>query len=152
MLVDKYAEMALFDAAENQRVIMEEQARQAEQKRAMRKALDEQVRSKQAEIIRERAADKEWVAKEQERILIWNQEEKNKLAEQRSKEEAVREQRERQLRELHAVRQREREDQLQYETDILRSIHKDMKHERAKELAKKEADAQNMKLVRPPCS
>ena len=46
----------------------------------------------------------------------------------RASQESVREQREKQLRELHVMRQREREDQLQYETEILRSIHKEMKH------------------------
>ena len=59
----------------------------------------------------------------------------------------MREQREKQLRELHVMRQREREDQLQYETEILRSIHKEMKHERAVELAKKAADAENLLQV-----
>jgi len=147
VLVDKFAEMALFDAAENQRMIMATQEREAARKAEMRKALDEQVRLKQDALIREREADKEWVQKEQERIRIWNQEERDKIAEQRSKEEAVKEQREKQLRELHALRAREREDQLQYETQILRSLHKEMKHERALELAKKAADAENLKAV-----
>eukprot|EP00966_Prymnesium_polylepis_P300082 6934562-Prymnesium_polylepis.1 len=87
VLVDKFAEMALFDAAENQRVIVEGQKREAASKVQMRKALDEQVRLKQETIIRERDADKEWVGKEQERIKIWNEEEKKKIAEQRAKEE-----------------------------------------------------------------
>ena len=65
----------------------------------------------------------------------------------RASQESVREQREKQLRELHVMRQREREDQLQYETEILRSIHKEMKHERAVELAKKAADADNLLQV-----
>jgi len=147
VLVDKFAEMALFDAAENQRVIVEGQKREAASKVQMRKALDEQVRLKQETIIRERDADKEWVGKEQERIKIWNEEEKKKIAEQRAKEETVREQREKQLRELHVMRQREREEQLQYETDILRNIHKEMKQERALELAKKAADADNLRMV-----
>jgi len=59
----------------------------------------------------------------------------------------VREQREKQLQELHVMRQREREDQLQYETEILRSIHKEMKHERALDVAKKAADADNLLQV-----
>ena len=83
VLVDKFAEMALFDAAENQRVIVEAQVREAEAKAAMRRALDEQVRLKQEAALREREADKEWVHKEQDRIKIWNEEEKKKIAEQR---------------------------------------------------------------------
>lgn len=77
------------------------------------------------------------------------QEEKKKLAEQRSKEETVREQREKQLRELHYMRQREKDDQLQYETEILRNIHKEMRHERAVEIARKATDAENLQQALP---
>lgn len=73
VLVDKFAEMALFDAVENQKVISQASERQAEQRAQMRRALDEQVRLKQEAIVKEREADKLWVAKEQHRIKIWNE-------------------------------------------------------------------------------
>jgi hypothetical protein len=82
-LVDKYAEIALYDAHENQRVILEAQAKEHKKKAAMKAALDAQVRMQQEVIMRERDEDREWVRREQERIKIWNEEERTKINQQR---------------------------------------------------------------------
>ena len=119
-LVDKYAEIALFDAAENQRVILEAQAAEAAKKAEMKAALDMQVRMAQEAVLRDREEDRQWVRKEQERIAIWNAEEKSKIESQRSKETTIRKQREQQLRELQAMRERERTEQQHYDMGILK--------------------------------
>ena len=54
VLVDQYAQIAMFDAAENQRAIDAYHAEQARRKAEMKAALDEQVRMKQAAAIKER--------------------------------------------------------------------------------------------------
>lgn len=73
-LVDKYAEIALYDAAENQRVIMEAQAAAREKKQQMKIALDVQVQMQQAKLKKEKEEDTQWVRLQQERIKIWNEE------------------------------------------------------------------------------
>jgi len=146
-LVDKYAEIALFDAAENQRVILAAQEAAKQKKAEMKAALDMQVRMAQEATMREKEEDRVWVQKEQERIAIWNEEEKIKIASQKQKEGTIRKQREQQLRELAALRERERSETQEYEMDILRSIHKEIKQERAKEQAKRATDAENLRQV-----
>jgi len=146
-LVDKYAEIALFDAAENQRVILESQAAAAKKKAEMKKALDQQVRYQQECVVREREEDLEWVRREQERIVIWNDEEKKKVEQTRMKNNAIHHQRQQQLRELAALRAREKEEQGHYDLDILRGIKKEIRMERAKEQIKRESDAENLKRV-----
>jgi hypothetical protein len=146
-LVDKYAEIALFDAAENQRVIIEAQQAEVRKKAEMKAALDMQVRLAQEAVEREKLEDREWVRKEQERIAIWNREEMLKIETQKNKEETIRRQREQQLRELAALRERERSETQEYEMDILRSIHKEIKQERAKEQVKRASDAENLRQV-----
>ena len=133
-LVDKYAEIALFDAAENQRVILEGQQAEQKKKAEMKAALDAQMRMQQEALLRERQEDLEWVKKEQERIKIWNAEEKAKIQAQKGKDEKIKLQREQQLRELAALRDRERKEMQDYDMGILRSIHKEIKQERAKEV------------------
>jgi len=146
-LVDKYAEIALFDAAENQRVILEAQAAEHKKKSEMKAALDAQMRMQQESLIRERQEDMEWVKKEQDRIKIWNEEEKNKIQTQKNKESKIAKQREQQLRELAALRAREKQEMQDYDMGILRSIHKEIKQERAKEAAKRQSDAENLRQV-----
>jgi len=146
-LVDKYAEIALFDAAENQRVNLEAQAAEAKKKAAMKAALDMQIRMQQEVVMREREEEREWVRKEQERIAIWNAEEKKKIEATQAKEHNIRKQREQQLREQAALREREQLEMHQYEMGILRSIHKEIKQERAREQAKRESDAENLRQV-----
>merc|ERR1719424_2097217 len=94
----------------------------------------------QESLIRERQEDMEWVKKEQDRIKIWNEEEKNK-------ESKIAKQREQQLRELAALRAREKQEMQDYDMGILRSIHKEIKQERAKEAAKRQSDAENLRQV-----
>ena len=79
VLVDKYAEIALFDADENQRTINQGLVLEKQKKEFMKKALDEQVRVKQAAALKERAQEREWLLKEQARVKIWNEEEKKKM-------------------------------------------------------------------------
>jgi hypothetical protein len=146
-LVDKYAEIALYDAHENQRVILEAQAKEHKKKAAMKAALDAQVRMQQEVIMRERDEDREWVQREQERIKIWNEEERTKINQQRVKQERITKQREQQLRELDALRRREKAEQQDYDMSILRSIHKEIKMERAKEAIKRQSDADNLRQV-----
>ena len=85
VLVDKYAEIALYDADENQREILAHGALEHRKKSVMKRALDEQVRVKQAAMLKERAQEREWLHREQARVLVWNDEEKKKIAEERSK-------------------------------------------------------------------
>jgi len=146
-LVDKYAEIALFDAAENQRVIIEAQTAEKARKANMKAALDMQVRLHQESLLREKEEEYQWVMKEQERISIWNREEVEKIKSQKAKEVTIRKQREQQLRELAALREREKAETQDYEMDILRSIHKEIKHERAREQAKRESDTDNLRQV-----
>lgn len=146
-LVDPYAEIALFDAAENQRVIEEAQRLQAQKKAELKKSLDQQVRYQQAAILREREEDREWLKKEQERIAIWNDEERNKIAETNKKNQSIKAQREQQLRELSAIRERDRREQQEYDLGILANIRQEIRQERAKEAIKKASDAENLKRV-----
>ena len=71
----------------------------------MKKALDEQVRVKQAAMLKERAQEREWVQKEQARISIWNEEERKKIEEEKKKYAVIRQQREQQEERLlrHSV-------------------------------------------------
>ncbi len=146
-VVDKYAEIALFDAAENQRVILEAQEVQKRKKLEMKRALDAQVRMKEEALLKEREEDLEWVKKEQERIKIWNEEERQKIADVKGKEESIRKQREQQLRELALLREREKKEQQEYDIGILKSIHKEIKQERAAENEKRVRDAANLRQV-----
>ena len=146
-LVDKYAQIALYDAAENQRVILEAQQAEVRKKAEMKAALDLQIRLQHEAAVREKEEDREWVRKEQERIKIWNVEEETKIMTQKAKETTIRKQREQQLRELAALREREKQETADYEMDILRSIHKEIKQERAKETAKRQSDAENLRQV-----
>ena len=145
VLVDKYAEIALFDADQNQKEILRSGALEAQKKTMMKKFLDEQVRVKQAIVIKERAQDREWLHREQARVLIWNEEEKKKIAEERSKYAEIRLQREQQLREAAALRKRDDDEMLQYEVGILRDIHTELQREKAVEAAKKARDAKALK-------
>ena len=65
VLVDKYAEIALFDAEQNQKEILRVGALEQQKKVALKKELDEQIRVKQAAMLKERAQEREWVEKEQ---------------------------------------------------------------------------------------
>lgn len=145
VLVDKYAEIALFDADQNQQEILRSGALEMQKKTAMKKVLDEQVRVKQAIVLKERAQDREWLHREQARVLIWNEEEKKKIAEERSKYAEIRVQREQQLREAAALRKRDDDEMLQYEVGILRDIHTELQREKAIEAAKKARDAKALK-------
>jgi hypothetical protein len=145
VLVDKYAEIALFDADQNQQEILRSGALEMQKKTAMKKVLDEQVRVKQAIVLKERAQDREWLHREQARVLIWNEEEKKKIAEERSKYAEIRLQREQQLREAAALRKRDDDEMLQYEVGILRDIHTELQREKAVEAAKKARDAKALK-------
>ena len=113
----------------------------------MKAALDAQMRMQQESLMRERAEDIEWVKKEQERVKIWNEEERKKIELQKNKEETIRKQREQQLRELAALREREKKEMEDYDMSILRSIHKEIKQERAKESMKRASDAENLRQV-----
>ena len=146
-IVDKYAEIALYDAAENQKVILESQRLEAKKKAEMRASLDEQVRLQQEALKRDRVEEMQWVKMEQDRIKVWNNEEKVKIEQVKAKEESIKSQRAQQLRELAALRERERKDMADYEMGILRSIHKEIKMEKAKEQAKRESDAENLRQV-----
>jgi len=146
-LVDKYAEIALFDAAENQRVIMNSQRELAEKKAAMKKALDAQLQYQQEVALREREEDREWVRREQERIKVWNAEEEKKIYETKSKNDAIKKQREQQLRELDALRARERQEQDEYDANMLRDIKREIQVERAKEHIKRKSDEENLRKV-----
>ena len=86
----------------------------------MKKALDQQVRYQQECVVREREEDLEWVRREQERIVIWNEEEKKKIEQTTMKNNAIHHQRQQQLREVAALRAREKEEQGHYDLDILR--------------------------------
>jgi len=146
-IVDKYAEIALFDAAENQRVILAAQEADRRKKAEMKAALDAQVRMQQEACLREKEEDREWVMKEQERIAVWNQEEITKIQQQKNKESTIRQQREKQLRELAALRERERQETADYENTILRQLHTEIKQERAREQVKRESDLENLRAV-----
>ena len=61
VLVDKYAEIALFDADQNQQEILRSGALEHHKKSTMKKALDEQVRTKQATVLKERAQERQWL-------------------------------------------------------------------------------------------
>jgi len=145
--VDKYAEIALFDAAENQRVIMRSQQELAAKKASMKKALDEQLQYQQEVALREREEDMEWVRREQERIKVWNSEEVAKIEDTKRKNHAIKAQREQQLRELSALRAREKAEQDEYDTNMLRTIKREIQVERAKEAIKRESDAENLRKV-----
>ena len=97
-LVDKYAQIALYDAAENQRVILEAQQAEVRKKAEMKAALDLQIRLQHEAAVREKEEDREWVQREQERIAIWNKEEEVKIEATKAKEMNIRKQREQQLR------------------------------------------------------
>ena len=90
VLVDKYAEIALFDAEQNQKEILRVGALEQQKKVALKKELDEQIRVKQAAMLKERAQDREWLQREQARVLIWNEEEKKKIAEEKKKYAEIR--------------------------------------------------------------
>ena len=68
VLVDKYAEIALFDAEQNQKEILRVGALEQQKKVALKKELDEQIRVKQAAMLKERAQDREWLQREQARL------------------------------------------------------------------------------------
>jgi len=146
-IVDPYAEIALFDAAENQRVIQEAQKLEAKKKSDMKKALDAQVRYQQEAILKERAEEIEWVKKEQARVMVWNQEEKNKIAETKAKNDRIKEQREQQLRELSAIRARDQTETRNYDLMILSDIRDEIRKAKAKEGIKRESDAENLRRV-----
>ena len=92
-LVDKYAQIALYDAAENQRVILEAQQAEVRKKAEMKAALDLQIRLQHEATVREKEEDREWVQREQERIVIWNKEEEVKIEATKAKEMNIRKQR-----------------------------------------------------------
>jgi colicin import membrane protein len=114
---------------------------------ATKEALLDQIRYQQAAAERERREDREWLKKEQDRIAIWNQEERNKIEETKLKNETIRKQREQQLRELDAVRKREQMELEKYDQGTLRTIKKEIQLEKAKEAMKRASDAENLRLV-----
>jgi len=147
VLVDQYAAIALFDANENQRKILADQTLAHQKKVMVKKALDEQVRVKQAAVLKERAQEREWVDKEQSRVAIWNTEEAKKIEEEKQKYVVIRQQREQQLREQNALRERDEREMREYELGILRDIHKELQKERALETEKRRRDEDNLRQV-----
>jgi len=147
VLVDKYAEIALFDANQNNADILRDQALAAQKKTIMKKALDEQVRVKQAAMLKERSQDREWLLKEQSRVAIWNAEEAKKIEEEKKKYMVIRAQREQQLREGAALRAREEKEMKDYEVTILQDIHKTLLREKAVEVEKRRRDEERAKAV-----
>mmetsp|Transcript_9782 Transcript_9782/g.19050 ORF Transcript_9782/g.19050 Transcript_9782/m.19050 type:complete len:365 (-) Transcript_9782:42-1136(-) len=148
VLMDKYAEIALLDVADNQRKMEEAEQRERLRKVEVKKALDEQLRLKQAAALREKQADRLWAQAQNERIQAWEEEEKKKIVEKKSKEASVRAQREAQLRELNAMRSREAAEKRAYETNILLDIRREMVSERAKEQERRRRDEENCRQVR----
>ena len=147
VLVDKYAEIALFDAEQNQKEILRVGALEQQKKVALKKELDEQIRVKQAAMLKERAQDREWLHREQARVLIWNEEEKKKIAEEKRKYAEIRVQREQQLREGAALRKRDEDEMRAYEVGILQDIHVQLQKEKAIEAAKRARDAEALRQL-----
>ena len=147
VLVDKYAEIALFDAEQNQRDINSALKLDKHKQSLMKKALDEQVRVKQAAMLKERSEEREWLLKEQARVAIWNQEERRKIEEDKNKYKVIRQQREQQLREASAIRNKEAAEMRSYELGVLRHIHTDIQKEKAVEAQKRARDAENLRQV-----
>ena len=147
VLVDKYAEIALFDAEQNQKEILRVGALEQQKKVALKKELDEQIRVKQAAMLKERAQDREWLHREQARVLIWNEEEKKKIAEEKRKYAEIRVQREQQLREGAALRKRDEDEMLAYEVGILQDIHVQLQKDKAVEAAKRARDAEALRQL-----
>ena len=147
VLVDKYAEIALFDAEQNQKEILRVGALEQQKKVALKKELDEQIRVKQAAMLKERAQDREWLHREQARVAIWNEEEKKKIAEEKKKYAEIRVQREQQLREGAALRKRDEDEMRAYEVGILQDIHVQLQKEKAIEAAKKARDAEALRQL-----
>lgn len=148
VLLDKYAEIALFDANENDRHIDGDKQKAAAVKSEQRAYLDEQIRVKQAALLKERAQEKEWVDKEKVRVAIWNGEEKKKIAESKVKQERLQVQRQQQLREQEALRIREAEEDADYDQMILRDIKKHILAERAVEVEKRKKDEEALQRVK----
>ena len=86
----------------------------------MKKALDQQLQYQSEVALREREEDVEWVRREQARIKIWNSEEQNKIEETRRKNDMIHKQRQQQLRELDGLRAREKQEQDEYDSKMLR--------------------------------
>ena len=147
VLVDKYAEIALFDAEQNQKEILRVGALEQQKKVTLKKELDEQIRVKQAAMLKERAQDREWLHREQARVLIWNEEEKKKIAEEKKKYAEIRLQREQQLREGAALRKRDDDEMRAYEVGILQDIHVQLQKEKAIEAAKRARDAEALRQL-----
>ena len=147
VLVDKYAEIALFDAEQNQKEILRVGALEQQKKVALKKELDEQIRVKQAAMLKERAQDREWLQREQARVLIWNAEEKRKIAEEKRKYAEIRVQREQQLREGAALRKRDEDEMRAYEVGILQDIHVQLQKDKAVEAAKRARDAEALRQL-----
>ena len=147
VLVDKYAEIALFDAEQNQKEILRVGALEQQKKVALKKELDEQIRVKQAAMLKERAQDREWLHREQARVLIWNEEEKKKIAEEKRKYAEIRVQREQQLREGAALRKRDEDEMRAYEVGILQDIHVQLQKDKAVEAAKRARDAEALRQL-----
>ena len=147
VLVDKYAEIALFDAEQNQKEILRVGALEQQKKVALKKELDEQIRVKQAAMLKERSQDREWLQREQARVLIWNEEEKKKIAEEKRKYAEIRVQREQQLREGAALRKRDEDEMRTYEVGILQDIHVQLQKEKAVEAAKRARDAEALRQL-----
>ena len=148
VLLDKYAEIALFDANENDRHIDGDKQKAAAVKSEQRAYLDEQIRVKQAALLKERAQEKEWVDKEKVRVAIWNGEEKKKIAESKVKQERLQVQRQQQLREQEALRIREADEDADYDQMILRDIKKHILAERAVEVEKRKKDEEALQRVK----
>ena len=157
-VVDPYAAIALHDCAENQDKMLEAKQLEARKKgiRAnslhtcpiilhttadfslvgslpavayLKQALDEQIAYQQEAIIREREEDKEWCRREQDRIAIWNDEERKKIAETKAKNQLTHQQRERQLLEHAALRKRANREQQEYDLTQLAQIREDIRTE-----------------------
>ena len=80
-------------------------------------------------------------------MLIWNEEEKKKIAEEKKKYAEIRVQREQQLREGAALRKRDEDEMRAYEVGILQDIHVQLQKEKAIEAAKRARDAEALRQL-----
>lgn len=121
----------------------QEQRRKAE----VRRALDEQVRLKKSLEIKEKSKNDIWLEQEQVRLKVLEVREAKKAAEVAEREHRILAQRRQQLVEREAIKQREMAEKRAFETEILRSIQRDMIKERETDITRKRAEAKNMEMV-----
>jgi hypothetical protein len=113
----------------------------------VRRALDEQIRLKKSLEIKEKSKNDVWFQQEQDRLKVWEVQEAKKAAEMAQREHRILAQRRQQLVEREAIKQREVAENRAFETEILRSIQRDMVKEREAEVTRKRAEAKNMEMV-----